>query len=36
MTDSQHKPVTNTLRREVGIFGATMMGLGAIVGTGSS
>lgn len=25
---------SNSLRREVGIFGATMMGLGAIVGTG--
>ncbi len=27
---------SNLLRREVGIFGATMMGLGAIVGTESS
>jgi APA family basic amino acid/polyamine antiporter len=34
MIDSKYKPVANTLRREVGIFGATMMGLGAIVGTG--
>lgn len=34
MQDSQHKPVSNALRQEVGIFGATMMGLGAIVGTG--
>jgi APA family basic amino acid/polyamine antiporter len=25
---------SNSLRREVGVFGATMMGLGAIVGTG--
>ncbi len=32
---SQQPPQpSNSLRREVGIFGATMMGLGAIVGTG--
>ena len=34
MSDAQQKPYSSNLRREVGIFGATMMGLGAIVGTG--
>lgn len=34
MTYPQSRSVPGTLRREVGIFGATMMGLGAIVGTG--
>ncbi|HBJ34323.1 MAG TPA: amino acid permease [Planctomycetaceae bacterium] len=33
-SNSQPEPATGTLRRDVGIFGATMMGLGAIVGTG--
>lgn len=28
------KPPRNSLRRELGILGATMMGLGSIIGTG--
>lgn len=36
MTDSSasNSPVPTALRRELGIFGATMMGLGSILGTG--
>jgi len=34
VTDPQPEPASQTLRREIGILGATMMGLGAIVGTG--
>jgi basic amino acid/polyamine antiporter, APA family len=34
MSNSLGSSIPRALRREVGIFGATMMGLGAIVGTG--
>jgi amino acid transporter len=33
-TSSEAGNSSKSLRREIGIFGATMMGLGAIVGTG--
>ncbi|AMV35386.1 putative amino acid permease YhdG [Pirellula sp. SH-Sr6A] len=34
MTALHTNAISGTLRREVGVFGATMMGLGAIIGTG--
>lgn len=34
MIDSTPAPATRRLRREIGLFGAVMMGLGSIVGTG--
>lgn len=34
MIDSTSAPATPRLRREIGLFGAVMMGLGSIVGTG--
>ncbi|MFN0199520.1 MAG: APC family permease [Planctomycetaceae bacterium] len=34
MTTTLHKNEHRSLKREVGVFGATMMGLGSIIGTG--